>query len=59
MYMTKQVTIRKAIEKDFDAVIALDFEGITEEKPVYWRGIFDRYVTIDRDGGFFLVAPGN
>jgi ribosomal protein S18 acetylase RimI-like enzyme len=31
-------------------------DGVTEEKPTYWRGIFDRYVTIDRDGGFFLVA---
>jgi ribosomal protein S18 acetylase RimI-like enzyme len=56
MYMTNQVTIRKALASDFDAVIALDFDGVTEEKPAYWRGIFDRYVTIDRDGGFFLVA---
>ena len=54
--MTNQVTIRKALASDFDAVIALDFDGVTEEKPTYWRGIFDRYVTIDRDGGFFLVA---
>jgi ribosomal protein S18 acetylase RimI-like enzyme len=56
MYMTNQVTIRKATANDFDAVIALDLDGVTEEKPAYWRSIFDRYVTIDRDGGFFLVA---
>ncbi|MCK4509343.1 MAG: GNAT family N-acetyltransferase [Desulfuromonadales bacterium] len=54
--MTKQAIIRKAVANDFDAVIALDLNGVTEEKPVYWRGIFDRYVTTGRDGGFFLVA---
>jgi len=54
--MTNQVTIREALANDFDAVVALDLDGVTEEKPTYWRGIFDRYVTIDRDGGFFLVA---
>jgi ribosomal protein S18 acetylase RimI-like enzyme len=54
--MTNQVTIRKATANDFDAVVALDLDGVTEEKPAYWRSIFDRYVTIDRDGGFFLVA---
>jgi ribosomal protein S18 acetylase RimI-like enzyme len=56
MHMTNQVTIREALANDFDAVIALDLDGVTEEKPTYWRGIFDRYVTIDRDGGFFLIA---
>ena len=54
--MTNQVTIREALANDFDAVVALDLDGVTEEKPTYWRGIFDRYVTIDRDGGFFLIA---
>lgn len=54
--MTGQVTIRNAISADFDAVIELDLVGATEEKPAYWRGIFDRYVTDGRDGGFFLVA---
>ena len=54
--MTDQVTIRKAVTDDFDAVLALDLNSVKEEKPVYWRGVFDRYVTIDRDGGFFLVA---
>ena len=56
IHMTNQVTIREALANDFDAVVALDLDGVTEEKPTYWRGIFDRYVTIDRDGGFFLVA---
>ena len=56
MHMTNQVTIREALANDFDAVVALDLDGVTEEKLTYWRGIFDRYVTIDRDGGFFLVA---
>ena len=54
--MTDQVTIRNAILTDFNAVIDLDIEGDMEDKPVYWRGIFDRYVTTGRDGGFFLVA---
>jgi ribosomal protein S18 acetylase RimI-like enzyme len=54
--MTGQATIRDATPDDFDAVIELDLVGAAEEKPSYWRGIFDRYVTIGRDGGFFLVA---
>jgi ribosomal protein S18 acetylase RimI-like enzyme len=54
--MTDQVTIRNAILTDLDALIELDIAGVAEEKPAYWRGIFDRYVTAKRDGGFFLVA---
>jgi ribosomal protein S18 acetylase RimI-like enzyme len=54
--MTDQAIIRKAVADDFDAVIALDLDGVIAEKPAYWHGIFDRYVTTDRDGGFFLVA---
>ncbi len=54
--MTDLVTIRNALLTDFNAVIDLDIEGDMEDKPVYWRGIFDRYVTTGRDGGFFLVA---
>lgn len=54
--MTDQVTIRNAKQTDFDAVSELDLDGIMEDKPTYWRGIFDRYVTTDKDGGFFLVA---
>ncbi len=54
--MTAQTTIRKAVINDFDAVIELDLDGIEDEKPTYWRGIFDRYVTNEREGGYFLVA---
>lgn len=54
--MTDLVTIRNAMPDDFDAVIELDLVGVAEEKPAYWRGIFDRYVTAARGGGFFLVA---
>lgn len=54
--MTEQVTIRNAMLADLDAVIDLDLVGVTEEKPAYWREIFDRYVTAGKDGGFFLVA---
>jgi len=54
--MTDLVTIRNAMPDDFDAVIELDLVGAAEEKPAYWRGIFDRYVTAARGGGFFLVA---
>ena len=38
--MTDQATIRNAVPDDFDAVIKLDFVGVAEEKPAYWRGIF-------------------
>jgi ribosomal protein S18 acetylase RimI-like enzyme len=54
--MTPKVTIRNALLTDINAVIALDFEGTTENKPAYWHGIFERFVTAGRDGGFFLVA---
>ena len=54
--MTDQAHIRNTVEEDFNAVIDLDLDGVTEEKPTYWRGIFDRYVKTGRDGGYFLVA---
>ena len=57
--MNNQVTIRNAILSDIDAVIELDLVGAPEEKPAYWQGIFDRYVTTGRDGVFFLVAEIN
>jgi len=57
--MTAQVTIRNAVTDDFDAVIELDLVGDPAEKPDYWRGIFDRYVTSGRDGRIFLVAEKN
>jgi ribosomal protein S18 acetylase RimI-like enzyme len=54
--MTAQTSIRNALPEDFDAVIALDSESVKEEKPAYWQGIFDRYVSVRKDSGFFLVA---
>ena len=57
--MTNQVTIRNALPIDFDAVVELDLVGNAEEKPAYWRGIFDRYVKAGKDNGFFLVAEIN
>ncbi|MBE0576576.1 MAG: GNAT family N-acetyltransferase [Desulfuromonadales bacterium] len=57
--MTEQVTIRNAMPTDFDAVIKLDLVGDPQEKPTYWRGIFDRYVTSGRAGSIFLVAETN
>ncbi len=51
-----QVSIRKALPTDFDAVIALDDVGITEGKPNYWRGIFDRFVDTQRADRILLVA---
>ncbi len=54
--MTDQTIIRNAMENDFDAVIALDFNSIKEEKTNYWRSIFDRYVTTHKNDGYFLVA---
>ena len=54
--MTDQVTIRDTKPADFDAVMELDLVGAIEEKPVYWRGVFDRYVTAGRAGSIFLVA---
>lgn len=57
--MNNQVTIRNAILSDINAVIELDLVGTPEEKPAYWQGIFDRYVTTGKDGVFFLVAEIN
>ena len=54
--MATQVTIRNALPTDFDGVIEVDLVGLAEEKPAYWRGIFDRYVTTGRDDRIFLVA---
>lgn len=54
--MKDQITIRNAAATDFDAIIELDRVGASGEKPAYWQGIFDRYVTAGRDGCFFLIA---
>lgn len=57
--MTEQVTIRNARPTDFDAVIKLDLVGDPQEKPAYWRGIFDRYVNSGKAGSIFLAAETN
>jgi ribosomal protein S18 acetylase RimI-like enzyme len=54
--MTDQIFIRNAVPADLDAVISLDETTTLEEKPAYWREIFDRYVEGGRDDRFFLVA---
>ncbi|PNU21073.1 GNAT family N-acetyltransferase [Geothermobacter hydrogeniphilus] len=54
--MADQITIRNARPSDFEAVVALDLVGAAEEKPAYWRGVFDRYVVAERDDRTFLVA---
>lgn len=54
--MSSQVTIRNAEEADFDAVLELDLVGAVEDKPAYWRGIFERYVSTEREDRIFLVA---
>lgn len=54
--MTSQVTIRNATPSDFDTVVELDQVGAPEDKPDYWRGVFDRYITVGRNNGFLLVA---
>jgi ribosomal protein S18 acetylase RimI-like enzyme len=54
--MTAEVTIRNALPSDFNAVIELDLMGAAKEKPAYWRGVFDRYVTAEREDRIFLVA---
>nr|WP_281249689.1 GNAT family N-acetyltransferase [Geothermobacter hydrogeniphilus] len=56
MNMTDHITIRNARPADFEAVVALDLVGVADEKPAYWRGVFDRYVGAERDDRIFLVA---
>ncbi len=54
--MGKQISIRDAIPADLDAVIALDQVSTREEKPAYWREIFERHVSAGREERFCLVA---
>jgi len=56
MNTTDHITIRNARPTDFEAVVALDLVGAADEKPAYWRGVFDRYVGAERDDRIFLVA---
>lgn len=54
--MKDPVCIRNAVPSDLDAIIALDEVGPKEEKPAYWRGIFDHYVKGGKKDRIFLVA---
>lgn len=54
--MNAQMTIRNANETDFDAVLMLDMASASEDKSAYWHGIFERYVSTERDDKIFLVA---
>jgi ribosomal protein S18 acetylase RimI-like enzyme len=54
--MTEQISIRNAVRADLDAIISLDEMTTQEEKRVYWREIFDRYVEGGKEDRFFLVA---
>ena len=57
--MGKPISIRDATISDLNAVISLDHLGSREEKPAYWRGVFDHYVTSHKKGRHFLVAELN
>ena len=54
--MNERISIRNARPSDLDAVIALDELDLKEEKPAYWRGIFDHYVSGGKKDRLFLVA---
>jgi ribosomal protein S18 acetylase RimI-like enzyme len=54
--MKEPLTIRNALPSDIDAIIALDDVGPKEEKPAYWRGVFDHYVKGGKKDRLFLVA---
>ncbi|GAB4230804.1 MAG: hypothetical protein OHK0028_05410 [Deltaproteobacteria bacterium] len=54
--MKDPITIRNAVPGDLDAIIAIDDVGPKEEKPAYWRGIFERYGTGEGKHRIFLVA---
>jgi len=56
MAMKDPITIRNAVPDDLDAIIAIDDVGPKEEKPAYWRGIFERYGKGERNHRIFLVA---
>lgn len=54
--MKNQISIRDAKSTDLEHVIALDRIGLHQDKPDYWRGIFDHYVTGGKKDRLFLVA---
>lgn len=50
------VAIRRAVEDDLAAVIALDERVTGIGKPDYWRDVYERYAVRRPDQRFFLVA---
>ncbi|RJP17987.1 MAG: GNAT family N-acetyltransferase [Deltaproteobacteria bacterium] len=54
--MTDTISIRNAVPSDIEVIIAIDEVGPAEEKPAYWRGIFDHYVRGGKKDRVFLVA---
>jgi ribosomal protein S18 acetylase RimI-like enzyme len=54
--MTDTISIRNAVASDIEAIIAIDEVGPAEERPAYWRGIFDHYVKGGKKDRVFLVA---
>lgn len=54
--MSEEIHIRNAVPSDIDAIVAIDDVGPTEEKPAYWRGIFEHYGTGGKKDRVFLVA---
>jgi ribosomal protein S18 acetylase RimI-like enzyme len=56
METKEPIAIRNAVPSDLDVIIALDEVGPKEEKPAYWRGIFDHYVKGGKKSRIFLVA---
>lgn len=54
--MSHEITIRSAQASDLEAIIALDEGSIKEDKPGYWRRIFEHYVIREREDRIFLVA---
>jgi len=54
--MSVEIRIRNAVPADIDAIVAIDDVGPSEQKPAYWRGIFDHYGTGGKKDRVFLVA---
>ena len=54
--MKEEIISRNALPSDIDAIIALDDVGPKEEKPAYWRGVFEHYARGGKKDRLFLVA---
>lgn len=57
--MKRNITIRNAIASDLEAVILLDELDTKEDKPAYWKGVFDHYLNRDKNDRHFLVAESD